>query len=870
MASVADDPSLNEWLATDRLFRRALDLPPEERLEFVRREATDPDLRDSVESLLTAAGLAEGFLETPVEDALDVGIDALIPDAPDADAAPGPLDSGPTRTGERIGPYRLLERIGAGGMATVYLAERADGQWSQRVALKVIRPGLDSEDLVRRFLAERQILSALEHPNIARLLDGGSTDDGLPFLVMEVVDGVPISTYCDDERLSIGERLRMFVEVCRAVAHAHANLVVHRDLKPSNILVTHDGVPKLLDFGIAKVLDESEPDGSKTRTGHQLLTPQYASPEQVRGEPITTATDVYQLGILLCRLLSGHRPYDVSALSPASAERKITESMPEPPSRLADGDAASACGTTTDRLRRRLTGDLDTIVLTALRKQPGNRYASVEALANDLERHLAGHPIQARPATRRYRFGKWVERHRAGALAGAVGVLLLVGWAVTASAQARALARERDRATEEATRTGAIRDYLVGMFDMSNPLRSDPTAGDSTTARELLDLGAERLATDFADQPLLRAELAYTIGRTYQALSLDEESRDLLEEALEIQIRALGPNAPGTARTLQQLGTVYRRIDTDSAVALLERALVASEAAFGPEDPMVAQVMTSLGEQLAFTADYDSVRSVALRDGAVDILRSHPEALPAQLADALAISAYGREPELSEDRLTEALAIRRELFGERHPTVAFSMNDLSLVVEQLDQPERADSLMTQALAILEATLGESHRQTLAVMGNLAANLRDLRADYEGSEALYDRLIGLVTTYRPNDRLGEAYPRYGMAQTLMRLERYEEAVPHLERTHDLLVEEVGWAHGLSFTTRLTWGRCLRRMGRLDEAASLLESSRAGFDDAPSIGAGSKRSTLRELKLVYEGQGRAEDAARIDAEIADLDG
>ncbi len=865
-----DDPTGAKWLATDRLFQRALDRPPADRLEFVRREAGEDEvLRRSVESLLTAAGDSEAFLETPAEAALGIDLESLLQS--DELGSETPRDPIPDRSGERVGPYRLIERIGAGGMATVYLAERVDGQWSQLVAVKVIRRGLDTEDIVRRFIAERQILSSLQHPNIARLLDGGSTEEGLPFLVMEIVDGVPISAHCDDQRLSIEARLRLFVEVCRAVAHAHGNLVVHRDIKPSNILVTKQGVPKLLDFGIAKLLDDPDEGGSKTRTGHQLLTPQYASPEQVRGEPITTASDVYQLGILLCRLLSGHRPYDVSALSPAQAELKITESVPEPPSRLADQATAEAFGTTLDRLTRRLGGDLDTIVLTAIRKQPVNRYSSVEALANDIERYLAGLPIAARPATRRYRVMKWMARHRAGAAAAVAGVLMLVGWAVTATIQSSALARERDRVADEAARTGAIRDYLVGMFELSDPSQPDPLAGDSTSARELLDEGARRLATDFADRPLLHAELAYTIGRTYRALSLDQQSRELLEEALALQLDTRGPEAPETARTLFELGQLYEAINADSAAALLERALLVSEAAFGDSDPRVAEVLTALGRQLVFTATPDTVRSRALVERAVTILRADPNPPRAQLADALAVSVYGLENidlDLTVDRMTEALSIRRELFGDQHPAVAASLSDLSLALERT-QPERADSMMEAALGILEVTLGESHRQTLAVMGNLAAHYRDIREDYVASEALYLRRIALSTTHRPNDRLAEAYPRYGLAGTLMRMGRFDEAEPQLRRTHELLVAEVGWGNGLSFTTRGTLGACLRELGRLAEAAAILEESRAGFDDALSLSVGNKRGTLRELRLVYEAQGRTDAVSEVDSAIARLE-
>src|SRR5437660_10703694 len=357
---------------------------------------------------------------------------------------PEPMpDSQHTIVGRRIGPYQVIREIGHGGMAVVYFAVRADDQYRKSVAIKLVRPGLDREDLLRRFRNERQTLATLDHPNIVRLLDGGSTEEGLPYLIMDYVEGVRIDEYCDNHRLSIAERLQLFRTICLAVQYAHETLVIHRDLKPGNILITKEGVARLLDFGIAKVLNpQCSPDATLTRTDWRPMTPEYASPEQVRGEPVTNATDIYSLGILLYELLTGHRPYRVRSDSPLEIERSVCEEEPEKPSAAVsriDEKASHDGGTRTvitpqmigearairpEELPRRLRGDLDTIVMKAIRKEPERRYASAEAFAKDIEWHLSGMPIEARKPTLLYRGGKFVHRHTES-LATAILILAL-------------------------------------------------------------------------------------------------------------------------------------------------------------------------------------------------------------------------------------------------------------------------------------------------------------------------------------------------------------------------------------------------------------------------------------------------------------
>jgi eukaryotic-like serine/threonine-protein kinase len=403
------------WRELDRVFEAALDCPPGERTAFLEAAcAGDPVLRREVERLLAADAREAVFLDRPADEILGLRVEDH-------------------RDQRRLGPYRLLRAIGCGGMGTVYVAVRDDEQYERLVAVKILRSGLEDTELRHRFLTERQILARLEHPNIARLYDGGSMEDGRPYLVMELIDGLPVDEYCDRHRLTIDERLALFLRICAAVQHAHQNLLVHRDLKPANILVTPEGEPKLLDFGIAKQLEPAAEIEARTRTGLRVMTPSYASPEQVKGGAITTASDVYSLGVLLYELLAGRGPYQVEeGAPPYELERAINEQEPEKPStallwpgKPSAEEIAAARGSRPAALQRRLVGDLDIIVLTALRKEPARRYASVAGLAADLERHLHDLPVSARPDTLRYRARKLVCRHRAAVMAASAVVLLV-------------------------------------------------------------------------------------------------------------------------------------------------------------------------------------------------------------------------------------------------------------------------------------------------------------------------------------------------------------------------------------------------------------------------------------------------------------
>ena len=480
-----------EWRNVRGIFERALELETGPTRQAFLNDACagESGLRNEVESLLAAHHEASGEFLTG--QAIDAVSGLAEPEPPEA------------LTGHRVGPFRILEQIGRGGMGAVYRGERADDHFRQQVAIKVVRGGLADDFSIQRFKAERQILANLDHPNIARLLDGGATGDGQPYVVMEYVQGRPIDAYADAHRLPLRERLGLFRTVCSAVAYAHQRLVVHRDIKPANILVTEQGDVKLLDFGIAKILDgaESGQTGDATVTMVRLMTPEYASPEQIRGEPVTTATDVYSLGVVLYGLLTGRRPYPASSRTPHEIAQAVLETEPAKPSAAAD-----------PKTRRRLEGDLDNIVLKALRKEPERRYASVEQFSEDIRRHLEGLPVAARPDTVRYRSSKFVRRHKIQVIAAAVAVLALLGGMAATLREAYIASQERRRAEQRFNDVRRLANSLL--FEVHDAIQNLPGA---TPARKILvDRALEyldKLAQEAKGDLSLQRELAAAYER---------------------------------------------------------------------------------------------------------------------------------------------------------------------------------------------------------------------------------------------------------------------------------------------------------------------------------------------------------------------
>jgi len=883
--------SATRWNRVKELFHAASERPPGEREAFLDAAcAGDRALSDEVRSLLASDPTGRSVVGDAVRDVA------------------GAVAAG-IRSGAAIGPYRILREIGRGGMGAVFLAERADGQFHQQVALKLIKRGMDSDQIVARFRRERQILAGLQHPNIARLLDGGVTDDGQPYFAMEHVEGEPIDDYCDARRLPVDERLALFLEVCGAVSHAHAGLVVHRDLKPDNILVTVGGQVRLLDFGIAKMVTDEGDLTELTQAGHHVMTPAYASPEQVRGEAVGTATDVYSLGVILYELLAGLPPYDLPSASLAEVARVVCGVEPERPSvRLAraTGESAATTGEQVGRarsldprrLRKRLTGDLDVICLKAIRKEPHERYASVEALTEDVRRHLTGQPVLARAPTFGYRLRKGVRRHRV-AFAAAAGVVLTIAAVVTYYTMR--LADERDLARLEAAKAGEVAAFLRGLFEVSDPSQS---LGETVTARELLDQGARRVQDGLRDQPAVQGTMLRTIGEVYADLGLKEEARALLERAVELDLSVYGIEHEETALSQAALATVQQDLgDGVGAGPLFEQALATFRRLRGPEHPQVAEVLSLLAfwhetegnnaeaealfrqalaqDRKFFPANDPRVASSMVKlAGLLRRMDQLDEAEPL-LRDGLAIqrAAYGeRHPDVAEgvrnlaallrdkgeyaeaDTLyQEALRLRRVIFGEVHPEVANTLNSYAILLSRMGETDRAIAAYREFIGLLERIYEGPHPSLAAAYNNLAGEMRDL-ARLDEAVTLYRQAIAVQEAVLPHDHPNRSFPLIGLAGVYMTQGRAGVAEPLYRRALALRRAALPPEHSQLGEATGVLGACLTALGRYAEADTLLLESHRIYGAAEGAdGSHARRATAR-LAALYEAWGKPEAAAR----------
>jgi serine/threonine-protein kinase len=758
------------WHEVDRLLGQVLELPPEARAELLDRTCeAGSEVRREVERLLAADAANRTFLEEPIGEVLGFSVQGR-----DRDKGLG------------LGPYKLLERLHSGGMGTVYRAVRDDQQFEQQVAIKILRLGLETTEALHRFRAERQILARLKHPNIARLYDGGSTADGRPFLVMELIEGHPIDEFCDRVRLTLEGRLTLFRKVCDAVHYAHQNLLVHRDLKPDNILVTADGEPKLLDFGIAKQL---EPPGERgapglTRTGVRPMTPIYASPEQVRGEAITTASDVYALGVLLYQLLAGRSPYRTTTGLPHEVERAVCEQEPE---RLSAGvvrpepaveawegaapaeEIAAARRLRVEALRRRLSGDLENIVAMALRKEPSRRYASVAALSQDLEQYLQNQPVAARPDSALYRTKKFLRRHRMGAGVAAGVCLVVLGLLIGLAEQGRRLARERDKARNALS-------FLVDVFKNADPYK---TGGAHLSARDILDRGAEQVRQGLGRQPEVQAALMDAIGQVDVGLGGVREAEPLLTGALALRQRTLGPRAPETLDTLEHLARLrYDQSDFAAAERLLRRALAEKRRRLASDDPALASTLTRLGEVLVTKGVDRAKEAEGLYAEALAIYRksegpdgptvAKTRIYQARLEDAR--GDYGR----AESLFREGLEIEKRRLGAADPTYLSDLASFSDVLHDAGKDREAEASLRQVIGLQERALGKDHPD-LAVALNSLALLLHMRGAYVEAESLYRRVLALLRAHYGDSTVMVSSVLNNLASTVQAQVRTREAI-----------------------------------------------------------------------------------------------
>ncbi|MBA8888593.1 serine/threonine-protein kinase [Dokdonella fugitiva] len=881
------------WERVRALFERALEWPADARARFLDEAcADDATLRREVEAMLRADA-----------DAAATGLAAATPEF--AEALAGTRErEGDAWIGRRVGVWRLLRELGRGGMGTVYLAERDDGEYVQQAAVKLMRGGWSGEALLQRFRAERQILATLGHPNIARLLDGGVDDDGRPFLALEYVDGSTLAEHCDARRLGIGERLALFLAVCDAVAYAHRSLVVHRDLKPSNILVDAQGHVKLLDFGIARLLDAG--DAAATATALRMFTPEYAAPEQIQGKPVTTGVDVHALGLLLYELLTGRRPYDATGSSPAAYEQAILTAEPLRPSRaVTQADARSAAlahvrSLQPASLRARLRGDLDAIVLKALRKEPEQRYASVEAMAEDVRAYLAHAPVKARRGNVSYRLARFLRRHALAAGLAAVALSSLVAGLGTAVWQARVAREQRDVARVEARNSAAVVDFLTGVFAGADPANTD---GRDPAASELLANGVAGIDAQTDLDPATRSALLGAMARAHSGLGDGQRVQDLMQRSLAEAERS------GDARALVRahMGLAYAYSNNSRYQDTLEhygiaRRLIAER---GIDDPlMLAHVDASTGNALnnldrdREAWDYlERAYAVRLqREGAVseDVAQMLPVSVVVlkglgRGADAVSLAetsyratngadiplarraliahayslALGNAKRYAEAEqlCREALDLAERVYGKGDPRTVPAQISWGVSLRNLERFADSAAVMDQVLAIERRHLAPDHRRIADILVNVGAS-HTLAGDGKGAVGYLEE--SLAISQRRNEMSGRTAARATAA-----LARALEESGDGARALDVATKALAYTDGAKArlsgapgaAVRVQYARLLQRFGRMPADCAPAQAALSAEGAAPGVHV---EATILAATCAME-NGRAEEAARLAAAL-----
>jgi serine/threonine-protein kinase len=823
------------------LFERALESAPPDLEAFLLGAAPeDPALRDEVRSLLAAHAQTGATLAHPISQ------------------APEALADSADWTGRRVGAYDVIRRIGVGGMGAVYEAVRADDQFSKRVAIKCLRRSAESDLAIRRFRYERQILANLSHPYIAALVDGGVAPDGQPYFAMEYVDGAPITTWCTAQRLGVRDRLVLFMQVCAAVQHAHQNLVVHRDLKPGNILVTSDGTVKLLDFGIAKLLREEEGADQlpPTQGGARIFTPEYAAPEQVRGLPVGTTSDVYALGVVLFELLTGRRPFMLKGRLIAEIEEIVCGEAPPRPSSVIQPEMVSGTNARSlAQLRKRVAGDLDAIVLTALRKEPDRRYGSADQLARDVGAYLDGMPVAARPEGLGYRAAKFLRRRRVEVTAAAVVVLSLVGGIVATSRQANAANAERQRAEE-------IRDFLTGMLGAADP----GVLGRDVTVREVLDSASVR-ADNGTGSPDLLADLQEVIGETYLALGEYETARDRFVRAVDLR-RSLHPDGDRrSALALTKLSGAWVALgnyaEGDSilreADAILERTTSADDPAHGD----ILSARSALQQELGDLETAETVQRAALAFR----LRVTPEndSMLANEYNDLAI-IVGQEGRFATAESLHVLAVThaRRAYGDEHPAVAAVLSQHAFALEMAGRNAESDSLYRVAIAMRRKLLGPEHPDYAWSLFQYAQFLQR-RQDWAGALARGREVLALRGRTLPETHPAVSTALQVVGLALSNLDSLEAAERYLRESLALRRETFGEEHWLSASGEAVLGEHLTRAGRFVEAEPLLLRAEARLTEVRGAMSPQVIDTRRRLVRLYEAWQRPTDVARWQARL-----
>lgn len=781
LAGMTEKGTRHQWQQVECLFHEALTKSPEKRGAFVAAACGDNEsLRLELESMLAADGGADGMLDRPLPVA-DIRTDAT-----------------PMAVGQIVGPWRILSELGRGGMGIVYLAERADGTYEQQVALKVIRGGLFAADMEPHFVRERRILGRLQHPNIARLIDAGATGDGLPFLVMELVHGEPITNWCRNNKRDLNKRLQLMLQVCDALQHAHRNLVVHRDLKPGNILVTDAGHVRLLDFGVARLLSGPGDDRQMlTRAGFIHMTPVYAAPEQISGDAITTATDIFALGAVLYELLTDCQPRRNISGSAVDMLHALEQAISLP---------SKAPNLPANR-RSRIQGDLDAIVGKATAPDPARRYSSVNDLAEDIRRYLSHEPVMARPESIAYRVGKFVRRHRAGVAAMTV-IVIAIGSGIAATVW------QADEAAAQARKAEAVKEFVLSLFAGVDPAEA---LGEELTARQLVDTGAARIQSELVGEPVVRAEILTFLADMYDKMDQDDRAIELIDEALGLNLPEISIEY---ARALLVRGRILvGRSEDVEGVSSLERALAVLEGHAADLDRAEAMDVISI----ATTRQGDLDRSLQLTQAAMglriaELGEDHPEV--ATSYNNLGVLARSKG-DYAAARLyhEKALDIRSRVLPEIHPQIGLSLNNLGALEYAEGNFSRAAEFFERSLALNTQVNGAAHHDTIASLNNygfMKLRLGELDEAQEALLAVYQYWIDQGKAEHPNALV----TRINLATVQRAAGEVEGALAEYRELEQLLTAALGTEHPFIAATLHHQARCLLDLGRVADAGELI--------------------------------------------------
>ncbi len=834
------------WHALSTLLDQALDLPPSAHAPWLAALAQEhAALRPALARLLAqrAAGETADWIGTlpPI----------TLPSLSDSDDGFAP--------GTQVGPYRLLRHLGQGGMGAVWLAERADGLVKRDVALKLLRVSGSSWALAERFAREREILAALEHPHIARLYDAGFADDGQPYLALEYVEGSPITAECDARNAEVRARLALFLQVLEAVQHAHTRLALHRDLKPSNILVTPQGEVKLLDFGIAKLMEDGAArETALTQVAGRALTPDYASPEQIAGAPLTTASDVYSLGVVLYELLAGARPYRLKRGTRAEIEEAILSQDIVRPSTLVTAAAAAHAGTTQRDLRRQLAGDLDAIARKALRKDAAQRYPTASALADDIERYLSGDVVLAQPESALYRARKFIVRHRLGLGAGASIATVLVAATAVSLHQARV-------ARSEALRASAIQQFLSDVFRANSSDQSDPVKARRTTALELLDRGAAKIETALDGAPEAKIEVLSLLAQMYEDLGVDDRAVGLRKKAVALLRAEKRADDPALAAALLALAT---SLQSSSSVNEREAVLAEAKAILDARHDFTsssrAELWIKLAEHFQSTNKH---KALGFAEQSVKLRRALPPSF--ELAEALSVQAQiGNE--LGQNReaaaaLAEAIEVTRETRGDPNPSLPRYYAYLGEAQYHLEEFAAAEHSLRRALETARAVNGEDHVDTLQTEFRLGRFLYETGRTREGLSVLADARSLALKIKGPDDPFHTPQTQIEYGYRLGRYGQLEEGVATMERAianrrknrpGTLYLGEMLWMESLSL---IDLGRYRQAAANMDEFSAIAEKSGR---TAPSAYFNSSIGIRIQLALI---EGRVDDADALTEQL-----